>query len=124
MFKSIKTPGKKNYNGEVEGGIYLEYLLFNKILKQLNLSEILYILNEKNYDKSLIDFREGFEKLDKEDLKIVGVFSKFNEFKDLKEIKQSKLKNPVIYIKNSMSDISYTIEIELKNDVIGNRPFI
>ena len=122
--KSIKTPRKKNYNGEVEGGIYLEYLLFNKILKQLNLSEILYILNEKNYDKSLIDFREGFEKLDKEDLKIVGVFSKFNEFKDLKEIKQSKLKNPVIYIKSSMTDISYTIEIELKNDVIGNRPFI
>ena len=122
--KPIKTPGKKHYNGEAEGGIYLEYLLFNKILKQLNLKEILYILNEKNYEKSLIDFREGFEKLDKEDLKIVGIFSKYNEFKDLKEIEPSKLTKPVIYIKSSMEDIPYTIEIELKNCVIGNRPFI
>ena len=122
--KPIKTPGKKNYNGEAEGGIYLEYLLFNKILNKLNLKEILYLLNEKNYDKSLIDFREGFEKLDKEDLKIVGIFSKYNEFKDLKEIEPSKLTKPVIYIKSSMEDIPYTIEIELKNCVIGNRPFI
>ena len=122
--KPIKTPGKKNYNGEAEGGIYLEYLLFNKILNKLNLKEILYLLNEKNYDKSLIDFREGFEKLDKEDLKIVGIFSKYNEFKDLEEIEPSKLTKPLINIKSSMTDISYSIEIELKNDVIGNRPFI
>ena len=37
----------------------------------------------------------------------------------MKEIEQCKLNNPVIYIKGPMTDISYTIEIELKNDVIG-----
>ena len=53
---------EKNFIDEVEDGIYLEYLLFNKILQQINLEEIFYILNERHYLKSLIDFREVFEK--------------------------------------------------------------
>ena len=122
---SIKTPRKKNYNynGKAEGGIYLEYLLFNREIKQLNLREILYILNEKNYEKSLIDFREGFEKLELKDLKIEGTFSKYNNYIDFKYIEQYKLLNPLINVKSSMTDISYSIKYELKNDVIGNRPF-
>ena len=75
---SINAPRKKNFDGEAEGVIYLEYLLFNRNLQFINLGEILYILNEKNYDKSLNDFREGFEKIEQKDLIIEGEFSEFN----------------------------------------------
>ena len=84
--KSIKTPRKKNYKGEAEGGVYLEYLLFNRELKDINLGEILYILNEDNYGKSLYDFRIGFQKLDKKDLEIKGIFSGYNTYINLKRI--------------------------------------
>ena len=120
---SIKTPRKKNFIGEVEGGIYLEYLLFNKVLQQINLEEILYILNEKNYEKSLIDFREGFEKLEKRDLIIEGIFSYYNSYIDLSKIEQYRLKNTFINVRNSTTYFPYSINIKLKNDVIGNKPF-
>ena len=120
---SIKTPRKKNYKGEAEDGLYLEYLLFNRELKDINLGEILYILNEENYEKSLNDFRIGFQKLDKKDLKIKGIFSEYNNFINLKIIKVSTLKNTII---NKISDnnlLSIRIRYELKNDVIGNKPY-
>ena len=120
---SIKTPRKKNFLGQAEGGIYLEYLLFNKVLQQINLEEILYILNEKNYEKSLIDFREGFEKLEKKDLIIEGIFSYYNSYIDLSKIEQSKLKNTFIIINNSSIIFPYSVNIKLKNDVFGNKPF-
>ena len=123
---SIKTPRKKNFEGEAEGGSYLEYLLFNRVLKELNLREILYILNEQNYDKTLSDFREGFKNLDTEDLKIKGVFSKFNNYIQLDNNIDfpSKFKSLVIRIKSSDEENLYVIKYQLKNDVFGNKPFI
>ena len=121
---SIKTPRKKNYEGKAEGGLYLEFLLFNRELKKINLGEALYILNESNYDKSLSDFKEGFKKLDKKDLKITGVFSEFNEYIDFNNITPSKLENSYIKTKSSNKEKSYIIKYKLNNDVFGNKPYI
>ena len=70
----------------------MEYLLFDKILYQINLAEVLYILNEKNYDKTLIEFKIGFEKLDIKDLKIEGIFSEYNKLIILEEGKKNEEK--------------------------------
>ena len=121
---SIKTPRKKNYEGKAEGGLYLEFLLFNRELKKINLGEALYILNESNYDKSLSDFKEGFKKLDKKDLKITGIFSEFNEYIDFNSITPSKLENSYIKTKSSNKEKSYIIKYKLNNDVFGNKPYI
>ena len=57
----------------------------------LKLNEILYIINEKNYNKNLIEFKEGYMKLSNEnykekgailsnsDLKIEGEFEFYNQ---------------------------------------------
>ena len=76
---SIETPRKKNYDGKNESGEYLELLLFNNVINNLNLFEVLYILNESNYDKSLIEFRTDFENLklgdiENDDIIIKGIF--------------------------------------------------
>ena len=121
---SIKTPRKKNYKGEAEGGLYLEYLLFNRVLKDINLGEILYILNEENYGKSLNDFRIGFQKLDKKDLEIKGIFSGYNKHINLNTISISTLKNTIIKPKIPDNNLlSISIRYELKNDVRGNKPY-
>ena len=121
---SIKTPRKKNYEGEAEGGKYLEFLLFNRVLEEIKLGEILYILNKKNYDKSLYDFREDFKKLEKKDLEIEGIFSEFNNYIDLKNIETYKLENTFIRTKDSSIEKPYTVRYQLKNDVFGNKPYI
>ena len=55
-----------------EGGYYLEMAPFGKVIKNLSLSDALYILNENNNTKSLKEFREGFTKLLYQDLLIDG----------------------------------------------------
>ena len=80
----IETPRKKNYDGKNESGDYLELLLFNNKINNLNLGEVLYILNESNYDKSLIEFRTDFEQLKLGDIKtdnitIKGIFKDYND---------------------------------------------
>ena len=115
---SIKTPRKKNFE-DCEGGNYLEYLLYDKELKDLNLAEALYILNESNYDKSLIEFRIGFKNLNIKDLKIKGVFMEYNNLIDLEE-PINILKNISIALKRSSSNFLPSINISLRKDVIGN----
>ena len=121
---SITTPRKKHYEGKAEGWLYLEYLLFNRELKEINLGEALYILNKSNYDKLLSDFKEGFKKIHKKDLKIKGIFSKFNEYIDFNSITPSKLENSYIKIKSLNKENSYNIKYKLNNDVFGNKPYI
>ena len=89
---SINTPRKKNFP-ECKGGKYLEYLLYDQILKEINLAQALYILNESNYNKTLIDFKIGFEKLDVKDLKIEGIFSEYNKFINLEKSNIINLKS-------------------------------
>lgn len=50
--ESLKTPRKKDIM-EREGGYNMEKLLFGRVLIELTLRQVLYILNEENYKKSL-----------------------------------------------------------------------
>ena len=101
----------------------LELLLFDKIIKNLTYGEALYILNEKNYSKSLEEFRKGFKKHKDEDLIIEGDFKNFNinKISEINRLKSS------IYIRNeddnnSIDDLrNIKISIPLKNDVIGRK---
>lgn len=118
--KSNRTPRKKFLRFK-EGGYYLELLLFGRIIKELSYGEVLYILNEKNYSKSLEDFRKGFKELKNEDLIIEGEFKNFN-INNVSEINQLKTS---IYIRAKNSSNSsdplknIKISIPLRNDVIG-----
>ena len=120
--KSNDTPRKK-YVKFKEGGYYLELLLFGRVIKDLTYGEALYILNEKNYLKSLEEFRKGFNELKEEDLIMEGEFKDFN-IKGLSEINQLKTS---IFIStkdsnNSKDDLrNIKISIPLRNDVIGRK---
>ena len=132
---SINTPRKKNFKveeerkgksineeKEAEGGLYLEFLLFGKELKTITLEEALFILNEKNYEKSISEFINCFKNIDKSDLIIEGVFKDFNEYFVDKEISNEDLKSSAIELKSSYdSDFlkNCYIEINIKNDVAG-----
>ena len=120
----LKQQKKKNYNGEIEGGKYLELLLFNKVFTEINLPEALYILNEKNYDKNLTDFKLDFEKLDKKDLKIEGIFSNYNQYIDLNTNSIFDLQNNYIKLKSTSKKSIPINKISMNNDLIpcGNRP--
>ena len=119
-------PPRKKYLDFKEGGYYLELLLFNKKLDSITLAEALFILNEDNYDKSLIDFKIDFEKKSNNDLIIKGVFSKFNEYLNINSINPEELNNSFINQKTLDSSASifdsYIINY-LQNDVAGKFKF-
>jgi hypothetical protein len=106
-----------------EGGHFMELILFGKVIKKLSYEEVLYILNEDNYKKSLENFRKGFSELNNKDLNINGPFKDFNILDNSKsdEIK----KNAFIKVKNNydIDDIlkNAKITIPLVNDVIGRK---
>ena len=119
---SIKTPRKKNYEVEdkdVECGRYMECLLYNSVLEKISLGQILYILNEANYNKTLIEFKLGFEKLDKKDLIIEGIFKDYYTY-NIENISQNTLNNTFINVKSNNIKIP-TIELCFYRDVIGNK---
>lgn len=76
----VETPRKNNI-GISESEKNLESLLFKRCLYRMTLSECIYILNEKNYYKSLEEFREDFNDIKQKDLVIgkTGIFSEFND---------------------------------------------
>ena len=51
-------------------------------MKKLSFKECLYLLNEKNYEKDLQDFKDGFSELKEKDIK----FEKDNLFYELNEV--------------------------------------
>ena len=120
---SIEAPWKKNYDGRNESGEYLELLLFNNIINNLNLAEVLYILNESNYDKSLIEFRTDFEKLKlgyikTEDITIKGIFKDYNNSLNFNNMSIIEiLKSTTISVKNSELTLP-SIKFELQSCVI------
>ena len=65
-----------------EGGKVIEYLLYGRIISELNIKEVLYIFNMKNFEKSLENYRKDF--LNLKDEKVVDVFER--ESKDNSEI--------------------------------------
>ena len=104
----------------------LERLLFNRCLYRMNLAECLYILNEKNYSKTLDEFREGFNEINVNDLKIdkEGIFYEFNEFFKIKDY--NLLLNGAIMVSSDTDDHynnflkdSFIDNIGDENDVLG-----
>jgi len=119
----FETPRKKRID-ERESGKNLEMLLFNRRIRKITLEESIYILNEKNYDKNLDDFRTDFNELKEEDIKINGIFSEFNEI--LEETKKNGeiLKNCLIAADDIGDDEGilsncFIDNIEDENDVLG-----
>ena len=106
-----------------EGGRFMELILFGKVIKHLSYEEVLYILNEDNYNKSLEDFRKGFSRLNDKDLTINGPFKDFKILAD--SISDEIKKNTFIKVKNNynINDIlkNAKITIPLVNDVVGRK---
>ena len=61
--KLLNTPEREGLGKE--GGNSLEYLLFGKLIQDIDLFQSLYILNENNYKQSLEKFKENFENIHK-----------------------------------------------------------
>ena len=107
----IKTPRKIEIE-EREGGNNMERIMFGRVLNELNLRQALYILNEKNYDKPLNQFREDFIKLKDNYSECQGVFEEY-----------SKIKNEMIALGDYMvikfkPNCNY-IKFKKKDDVLG-----
>ena len=114
----IETPRKKTL--DAEGGSYIEYTLYGRRLESINMEQALYILNENNYNKTYLEFQEGFNNIKKEDLILEGVFKEM--FKDIKleEIDTNEKKN--LYLPLNPIELKEKIIVRsLKNDVIGRR---
>ena len=114
----IETPRKKTL--DAEGGYYIEYALYGRRLESINMEQALYILNENNYNKTYLEFQEGFNNIKKEDLILEGVFKEM--FKDIKleEIDTNEKKN--LYLPLNPIKLKEKIIVRsLKNDVIGRR---
>ena len=93
----------------------------------MTLSECIYILNEKNYNKTLEDFREDFNDIKDKDLQFEknGVFSEFNNIENFINDKLL-LTNSIMlsednYYDNDENDLSnfFIDNIEDDSDVLG-----
>ena len=119
----LQTPRKK-YIIERESGRNMEILLFDRKIYKLSLIECLYLLNEKNYNKNLQDFRQGFHDLNINDLIFDNnnIFKEFNKILDIDNFDNIG-KNIIITCEenedsNLLTD-SYIDDIEDVNDVLG-----
>ena len=63
--RTVRKDKKGNDIEIKEGGMSFEYLLFGKIVDRIDLFQCLYIMNEKNYDQNLAQFRENFQNIGK-----------------------------------------------------------
>jgi hypothetical protein len=112
--ESLKTPRKIDLN-EREGGNNMEKILFGRVLNNLTLKQSLYILNERNYNKSLEQFRQDFLDLEEKNYKSDGIFKEYSNMKfNVKELSDYM----VINFKSNKNKFGY-ISIKLKNDVLG-----
>ena len=116
---SIESPRKKSLD-KIEGGYYVDYALFGKILEKINIAQVLYILNEKNYEKTYLEFQYGFNNIKQENLIVHGTFENMckNIIIDLN--KNTEVNYDSIFIRLNLSSAQETeIDCEIKNDVLG-----
>ena len=114
--EAILKSSRKIFMLEREGGNNMEKMLFGKVLKNLNLKQALYILNENYYNKSLYQFQNDFLLLKEDDCKCEGIFEEYSKInlKDDEEI----FDNITIRLKANSCN-KKLININLKNDVLG-----
>ena len=120
----VETP-RKQYIEEREGGKNMERLLFDHPMKKLSFKECLYLLNEKNYEKDLQDFKDGFSELKEKDIK----FEKDNLFYELNEVFKAENLSEISskgFMKCDEDDDNsniftdaYIDDVEDVNDVLG-----
>ena len=80
---SLKTPRKMINNKELrESGREIETSMFGSQITSINIKQALYLLNEKNYNKGIIEFQKDFIALNDCDLDIEGEFEYFNQIKN------------------------------------------
>ena len=92
----------------------MERVLFGRVLNELTLKQIFYILNEDNYKKPLNQFRKEFLELKNDDCKCKGIFKEYSNMfcktNDLSDYLMISFKNNFLTSK---------ISIKLKDDVLG-----
>ena len=100
---------------ERESGNNMERVLFGRLINQLTLKQVFYILNEDNYKKSLNQFRAEFMELKDEDCKCEGIFKEYSiitfDEQDISDYISINFKINYINTKK--------IKIKIKNDVLG-----
>ena len=105
-----------------EVGFYAELILFGRVINNINLEEVLFLIDEDNYNKDLKNFQKDFVNL-KGDKKIIGIFDYFNDLKKNEFI--IDYKNMSIKTKSSPDEDSYknpSIRIEQRgNCIIGSQ---
>ena len=120
--ENARIPNVKKNNLDGDYRYYVEYILYGKILESINIQQALYLLNEKNYDKTFLEFQEGFNNIKKEDLIIEGTFKEMFKDINLEVINSNHNKNLYLPI-NSNESKEKIIVRNLKNDVIGRKNF-
>lgn len=111
----LKTPRKKNLGSMRESGREMEILLFGSILSPMNINQIRYLLNEENFNKGVIEYRNDFIALNEKDLIIKGEFEHFNKI--IENLNIDKKDFP--YITTESLDDYFCIETEDNNDALG-----
>ena len=114
----IETPRKKALEFS-EGGYYIELLLYGRKLDSLNVLEALYIINEANYNKTFLEFQNGFNDIKIEDLKVTGTLANELPTIEFNENNIRKLRNTYISYKDLENAKQKIIKIKMKNDVLG-----
>ena len=115
----LSTPRKSNIK-EREGGKYFEFLLFQQKLKKMNLIQCLYLLNEKNYNKTVYEFSQGFLQPTKDDLTIVGEFKNINAEIQILKKKNNNLED--IFIRTDEEEFDsddLIIDVDIEDDILG-----
>ena len=115
----LETSRKKSF-GLSEGGNYVELALLGKLLKEINLEESLYILNEKNYEKSFMDFQEGFNNIQRSDLIVEGVFKNICKGITFDE-NFKKISSTAYTISKHLNSEKIKMIRIIRNDVIGKK---
>ena len=125
-FESPLVKLKLNSNKEEiidEGGKLYEYLLYGRIIKKLDLKEIIYINNVNNYKKNLKKYRDDFndlqnKKLDevfktesKDNEQITEIYKLYQELpEDIMDLLEKGQFKPAKLNEEDNDDIKYTLE--------------
>ena len=122
---TFQTPKKNKICEFREGGYYMEFLLFGRIIENLTLEEAMFLMNVDSYNKDLKTFNEEFSNLNG-NFNINGVFSKFNcvkAFANYDGIKETSINIRGMAKNSFLRKISIDIK-KRKNCVLGiNRNF-
>ena len=122
---TFQTPTRNKISKFREGGYYLEYLLFGRIIENLTLEEAMFLMNVDSYKKDLKTFNREFSNLN-ENISINGVFSKFNcikTFDRYDDIKKTSINIRSVANNSFLKNISIDIKTR-KNCILGiNRKF-